>query len=492
MPDMDMSVQLEDDFPIHAYLSYRCKIKRDKDARDRLKVLCSKKNITLRYDESETEEGDSLIEFMEDLTSARCVFLFLSPEYFQSAYTLYELIKINEQADLDKRFILPLRLCNDMVDKYRTKAKKFWKSKKAEPERDKLADLLKENNHDVLWQRIDSAWEAVVKPYLDELHASLESAKGDEVLDELLRKTQATVKEVINESTKILHNTLRDRIKAILVQRNINADDMFRKELELFPSDDNNININNIVTKLVTETAVGEAIAILTRVVENKKVLLANNSAEWTACFYDAIQLCGWLLLNSVDPAWWFCNEVKLKNTAKTSITGSFSLHDPNYIEVVISRSLLQNARYILGINNQPKPASHQKHDVMCFDAQSSATKEALLTGIYRDIVGEPSGNIDLLSKIVLRAKTHHKTEKGKFIYYLVKSEYLKVLQNASWYPEVQVQLAGYLQFICCDQPAKPNERSASVEDQEQLLDQIANLLSLEHQETNHVKNTQT
>ena len=130
MPDMDMSVQLEDDFPIHAYLSYRCKIKRDKDARDRLKVLCSKKNITLRYDESETEEGDSLIEFMEDLTSARCVFLFLSPEYFQSAYTLYELIKINEQADLDKRFILPLRLCNDMVDKYRTKAKNFGKARK--------------------------------------------------------------------------------------------------------------------------------------------------------------------------------------------------------------------------------------------------------------------------------------------------------------------------------------------------------------------------
>ncbi len=375
MPDMESSVQLEDNFPIHAYLSYRCKIQRDKDARDRLKALCLEKNITLRYDESETKPGDSLIKFMEDLTSARCVFLFLSPEYFQSAYTLYELVKINEQADLDKRFILPLRLCDDMVDKYRTKAKNFWKSKKAEAERVKLADLLKENNHDVLWQRIDSAWEAVVKPYLDERHASLESAKGDEVLDELLRKTQATVKEVINESTKILHNTLRDRIKAILVQRNINADDMFRKELELFPSDDN-ININNIVTKLVTETAVGEAIAILTRVVENKKVLLANNSAEWTACFYDAIQLCGWLLLNSVDPAWWFCNEVKLKNTAKTSISGSFSLQDRNYIEIVISRSLFKNARYTLDKTNQPKPARDRQHDVMCFDAQENATKE--------------------------------------------------------------------------------------------------------------------
>ena len=485
MLNMESSSQLEENYPIHAYLSYRCKEARDRAARDRLEVLCSETNITLRYDESETEEGDSLIEFMEDLTSARCVFLFLSPEYFQSAYTLYELIKINEQADLDKRFIIPLRLSEAMVDKYRTQAKQFWFSPQAEADRNKLADLLKEVNHEVLWQRIDAAWESIVKPYVNDKHASLESPKGDEALDELLRKTQAAITDAINKSTNILHTTLKDRIKAILDQKNINADDMFRNELGLFPSED-------IVTKLVTETKVSEAIAILTRVVENKKVLLVNNPAIWTACFYDAIQLCGWLLLNSVDPAWWFCNEVKLKNIAKTSISSSFSLQDRNYIEIVISRSLFKNARYTLGKNNQPKPASHQKHDVMCFDAQSSATKEALLTGIYRDIVGEPSGNIDLLSKIVLRAKTHHKTEKGKFIYYLVKSEYLKVLQNASWYPEVQVQLAGYLQFICCDQPAKPNERSASVEDQEQLLDQIANLLSLEHQETNHVKNTQT
>ncbi len=114
-------------------------------------------------------------------------------------------------------------------------------------------------------------------------------------------------------------------------------------------------------------------------------------------------------------------------------------------------------------------------------------TKEAFLTGIYRDIVGEPSGEIDLLSKIVLRAKTYQKNKEGTFIYYLVKSEYLKVLQKASWYSEVQEQLAGYLQFICCDQPAKSNERSASVEDQAQLLDQVAYLLRLEHQETNHV-----
>ena len=147
---MDKPVQLEDNFPINAYLSYRCNIDRDTQARDKLKALCSKPNITLRYDESETGEGDSLIKFMEDLTSARCVFLFLSPEYFQSAYTLFELIRINEWADLDSRFILPLRVCNNIIDKYRTAAKEFWFSKQAEADRDKLADMLNQPDHNLL------------------------------------------------------------------------------------------------------------------------------------------------------------------------------------------------------------------------------------------------------------------------------------------------------------------------------------------------------
>jgi len=76
MLNMESSSQLEENYPIHAYLSYRCKYARDRAARDRLKALCSEKNITLRYDESETEEGDSLIEFMEDLTSAVACFCF--------------------------------------------------------------------------------------------------------------------------------------------------------------------------------------------------------------------------------------------------------------------------------------------------------------------------------------------------------------------------------------------------------------------------------
>ena len=102
--EKDMTDQTQNNFPIHAYLPYRCKESRDIREREKLATLCTKQDISLRYDQNETEEGDSLTEFMQELTSARCIFLFLSPEYFQSAYTLFELVRISEWVDLDQRF----------------------------------------------------------------------------------------------------------------------------------------------------------------------------------------------------------------------------------------------------------------------------------------------------------------------------------------------------------------------------------------------------
>ncbi|OAI14089.1 MULTISPECIES: toll/interleukin-1 receptor domain-containing protein [Methylomonas] len=119
------------DYPIHAYLSYRCKLQRDIDARNKLKAICEMQGIKLVYDEDETKEGDSLIEFMDDLTSARFVFLFLSPEYFQSAYTLYELVNINEWAEIEQRFILPIRISPAMTTYQWTAAKTYFENNDA-------------------------------------------------------------------------------------------------------------------------------------------------------------------------------------------------------------------------------------------------------------------------------------------------------------------------------------------------------------------------
>ncbi len=474
MPDMATSVQLEDNFPIHAYLSYRCKIQRDKDARDRLKVLCSKKNITMRYDESETEEGDSLIEFMEDLSSARCAFLFLSPEYFQSAYTLFELIKITEQADLDKSFIIPLRLSEAMVTYQWTTSKNYFDDNEAV--RHELARLLKKNNfnQDNLWQRIDAAWNAIIFPSLDILNVSLENANADVVLDNLIGKTQSAVKDAIDKSTKEFQDELINKITVILNHKHINADDKFKEELELTPTND----VCHIATQLVT-IEVGKAISILTRVLREKKLLL--EPAQWKICFYDAERLCGWLLLNSIDHIWWFHNEIKLKKTAKASISSSVDLQDKKYIEVVISRTLFKAARYSLYVDGQPKPAGN-KYDVMCFEGCSAkAKKEELLIRLYKDLFGiSPSSSIDILKKIINRTNAIY-DEIEKPVYYLVSSDYLAMWESMAEEDIDLKKLAGYLQFICCESSAKLNQGQASKEDQSLLLDKVAHLLSLEH-----------
>ena len=75
----------EIDIPIQAWLSYRCKDTFAQTQRDELKAICKANNIRLVYDESDAQEGDDLIKFMEDLTSARCVFIFLAPDYFESS-----------------------------------------------------------------------------------------------------------------------------------------------------------------------------------------------------------------------------------------------------------------------------------------------------------------------------------------------------------------------------------------------------------------------
>lgn len=472
---MDASAQIERDFPIHAYLSYRCKNDRDRDARDRLKALCSETNITLRYDESDTKEGDSLIKFMDDLTSARCVFLFLSPEYFQSAYTLYELLKITEQADLDKSFILPLRLTESMVTYQWTTAKNYFDDNIAI--RNELARLLKMDNanQDAIWQRIDSAWNAIIFPYLDRLNVSLESENADFDLSKLLDKTKATVSEAIKKSTDQFQENLIKKITAILHLNHINADDKFKEELALTQPKD----IHHAIATQLVKTKAGRSITILTRVLNEKKSLL--NPQEWKECFHDAERLCGWLLLNSVDPIWWFHNEIKLNKNAKTSISHSIALDDNKYIEVVISRTLFKAADYGLYNDGQPKPAG-QRYDVMCFDGNSSqAKKEELLIYIYRDLFGKsPSSENDILKKIINRANAIN-DEIEKPIYYLVSSDYLAMWESIAKEDGEINKLAGYLQFICCEKPAKCDQQQASTEDQSLLLDKVAYLLSIAH-----------
>jgi hypothetical protein len=472
-----------EDCPIHAYLSYRCKLERDIQARDKLKAICAEpdKGIRLVYDQTGTEEGDSLIKFMDDLTAARCIFVFLSPEYFQSAYTMYELVSMHEKADLDNRFILPLRACDSIVDKCRATAKDYWYSTNAESNADryKLADLLKcRNDADELWLRINSAWETLVKPYLDELHTSLDSGNADNVLRGLVLLSRQKIDSQIQESTGHLHDKVSFEIERILKGQHGSVIQQFAELLKL----DSAASPGNISGYLVRHNTVVQGLDALFKISTQQAKQLVSRQDDWQQYLYDVEQLCGWLLINTIDPYWWFQTEVKMRRTASQGITDTFQLEQPAYIEVVISRNLLQQARYSLDDYGAIKPYS-EEHDVMLFDAISKdASDIELLSPIYKDLrraEKAPQDVKQLLAAIELTAQSLNGGRDGKPIYYIASKDYLNMLQDRAWFAETESKLAGYLQFICCNPGPENRGVSPCREEQGLVLDKVANLLRL-------------
>jgi hypothetical protein len=481
--NMEKSVQLGENYPIHAYLSYRCKIGRDIATRDQLEKICRENSIALKFDQNSTKEGDSIDKFMEDLTSARCVFLFLSPEYFQSAYTLYELIRIHEQTDLDKRFIFPIRLTDSMVEKFRTEAKKDWFNKQAEADRDLLADKLKQSDIEILWQRIDSAWEAIVKPYLGELHPSMESGNSEQMLRSLLFKSCQKVQEIIDEDVKKLHEKVSREIENILKHKNIPLD-----QIAVALKIDASANLSEIAQNLLKDKKIGETLAVLYKLSKQQEKQLSSRADKWKQYLFDIEQLCGWLLLTTIDHSWWFQNQLNVKSKANKRITSEFSLQQPAYVEVIISRDLLQRAQLDLDQFGSLKPAS-EEHNVSLFDAISQdASAFNLLTPLYKDLRRTSNAPQDLkrlLQDIELTARSLYEFRDKKSIYYLVSKDYLLLLKKEPWFNDFELKLAGCLQFVCVNK-SQDSDQAPCQEDQRLLLEQVANILRLKNKKENN------
>jgi hypothetical protein len=139
----------------------------------------------------------------------------------QSAYTLFELIRINERADPKHSFILPLRLTETMVTYQWTAAKDYFDNNKSV--RNELARLLNAQNddHTIIWQRIDEAWKAIIFPHLDLLNVSLEIDDAENKLLDLLKESRQQVEAVISEAKQNLHATVSKNILQILKNKHI-------------------------------------------------------------------------------------------------------------------------------------------------------------------------------------------------------------------------------------------------------------------------------
>lgn len=459
--------------PITAYLSYRQRNPHNATALELLEKHCSDQHIKLVYDKQEIKPGESIKAFMDELASARCIFIFLQPDYFESAYTLYELVTIDQWADLDRRFIHPIRVTENMNAYQWTNAKKYWEEN--ETIRDELARLLN-TDPEAAWQQIETVWKNVISPYLDKLHPSLEHGDKDKILGDYLIANWAAIQSAVAEEKELLHSTIKREVTEIL-KTNFVALDKLAREISLAPG----VTANDIAQHWVDESELENAIAVLTRVIQDKREKLKfSNPEQWGECHSQAIQIGGWLLINSVDPNWWFNHQLKMKQLSKKSISRRYSLTHPPYIEVIVSRSLLQQARFKLDSQGNAQPANGND-DMALFDSISpNATEIQLLAPIYKDLHKSeqyPPEPQKLRDGIYTRAKSHFNVNRRP-IYYLMSEATLKLFENQTWYPEVSQRSAEYIQFVCFNQsPSK--DTSSPYHDPKSLLDQYATLLSL-------------
>lgn len=321
------------------------------------------------------------------------------------------------------------------------------------------------------------------KSWVDENKAWMDIIKGIENIINQHRKSKVKeINETLSDSAdavmdeakqEVFIKKLHSEIKQILKRGNI-AVDKLKQELKL-PVE---VNLEAVASELIKVEA-GYAIAIITRVIQDQKLKLFHTKLEhWDDCYHDAEQLCSWLLINTVDSSWLFNNQIKLSN----GITAHFSHTYPPYVEAIISRSSLQNAQYKLDALGQVQPASNNIVTQLFDSIDPYISEIQLLAVIYKDLVNTnqlPDKLEIMVDNIAQRVKAKVRNRNGKPIYYLIDAETMQILERCSWFKPLQQQLTGFLLFICCQKSESYEAQAVSHEEQRALLEQLAELLSL-------------
>lgn len=316
------------------------------------------------------------------------------------------------------------------------------------------------------YKTLDSYFYALSIPYLLRAQEAFRKAVGldkqsvlTDILAHLAQKIIAEIHPVIAGNTDLLAGLV--------------------KEIQLAAT----ATAPQVAKHLVQELTIGEAIGSLATVSLDLEQPLLAKQERWQNYLHDVEQVCGWLLINSLDDEWWFNNE---QCAAFHRLTHELPLDEQAFVEIIISRNLVQQARYGLdGEGNLVPTNASRINDTLLFDAITpDASYTQLLSLIYKDLRRSPTSpqNIGiLLEEIGKTAKKLYERRKNKVIYYLVSSQYLDALKNsAEHFQNLEQQLNGYVQFICCVANTSSNI-SASKEDQASLLEDVAIILRLKN-----------
>ena len=468
--------------PIQAYLSYRHSDD-TKAARDLLKVHCANHNIQLIYDEEQLKIGESITAFMDEIAAAQCIFIFLTPSYFESAYTLYELIKINQCREEHKSFVVPIKV-SEAMHKISVSDVKIHHWDGDDDNRRKCRDDLTEklcsppSHSDQTWQEIETAFQRVLNPFLDKIEFSLEGADNDVVLENHVMEVYTEIVKEIYKTRNKLNQDIKTKITLILRNRKPFFLDRLGEKLGI-----DNTAVDEIAQYLVEQEDVKNIIKKLTAVLKDQKAILGKvNLEKWYESHAIAEQLCGWLLIKTIDHMWWFNHKSAVRKIEKALISDIF-LEETAFVEIIISRDLFQPAKFKRDALGKAQPFTENSSSDFVFDANPDALEESFLVALYKELFKSSTavkGLNTLKEDIALQLDTIV-SEERKCIYYVINETTMNSLKSIPGIYEWSSQLAGKLRFIYV--PAFNIETSKRTQspypEQRALLFQMAEFLKI-------------
>jgi TIR domain len=113
------------------FVSYSWKLEEETKIIEKLKVPCENRGITLVLDRETLKHGDSIKQFMDDLTSGKHVITVFSDPYFRSPWCMYELLRLYQRGEFAERThaFIASDDCNIHSIDYRLELVNYWKEK---------------------------------------------------------------------------------------------------------------------------------------------------------------------------------------------------------------------------------------------------------------------------------------------------------------------------------------------------------------------------
>lgn len=473
---------------ITAYLSYR-ENDLELEEIDLLNDACLKAKvpIELKWSENSLGDGDSFIDFMkDDMGGARFLIFFCSPEYFRTAYTLYEFIQATELVEAGlKLHLAPVRVTKEMTLKDITNIREtILNDASIEAEIEELARLLgkqwtRESDAEIrrnILLAVEKGWKECVVPALETILPTLQSSENVKAslkgfYQQIAEKIVSQYAAHIARTEERVHTIVQENVNELLIQTSA-LKTAIKKELK-----NPDLADEDVAPALLTKEklSVEDSIYIVSAALS--KVENICSSSEWSEAVRTAKQMAGWLVLLSVNNTWLVHNEHNACIGGRSRLRLELIKKERPYAEVIISRTALQPAMFKLSNKGQAIPTRYEDQ-VFVLDAGEEGIKAQVLTPIYKDLLKAtvgPSDEQEFQEDIVDAVGGNYKTTKMP-VYYLILCDTYKLIAEKTWFTDFMQKVSGKLIFIEIDVEGNNTDQNCCKEEIKDILQAVAQI----------------